>query len=612
MSIALKKLLKAQIRNFSKNPTLFSDTIKSIAKEDFFNIFSERDETGITLMHYAAMQGDPFIMIAELHSDFTEQLIRVKTSAGQSILEYLGYPSLDDKQICVSEYLSSKRVLNEESDATQEDQLEETQEETPDQEEDQLEETQEQIPDQEKKHEAIRKALDLLQPIHLPSNPTKLSSAIPAHQPEEDADLRLALELSMQEHTEQVQKTSPSASLSPALAATRQSADFVGLLPHTLDDVRITDMFAQLIENADEDYYKEDEERRELEGEDRLKAILTPAKSEGLKFGEFSTFSQPPEKSAEIQRTIQMLMEQHSRSVSAAADSASGPSRAAPSQQQDLSRFRQAEEDAELERAIQMSLEHHSASGSAASASASRSAPAENQWYDSEQLRHTIKARTNATEVRICVNLKDLRESLDDEIDNLYVALNVNVESRNFESGANNHWVGLHLTRDSEGPLIRYLDPMGQEANQEILTVLSDFVPRVSQPTIWKKIQYIQKAQQGDVTFYEGNTNDCGPMLSHLFELSSRNEIWKLSPLTPEESVALGQRLRQEDKAFPIDSGLENADAAEHSSADSSSSEPVASASASATAASDADQGSSDQRKLAGQADHDSYDDFFA
>lgn len=606
MSTALKKLLRAQIKNFSKNPNPFSDTIKSIAKEDFFNIFSERDENGITLMHYAAMQGDPFIMIAELHSDFTEQLIRVKTSDGQSILEYLGYPSLDDKQICVSEYLSSKGVLNEESDATQEDQLEET----PDQEEDQLEETQEETPDQEKKHEAIRKALDLLQPIHLSSNPTKQSSAIPTHQAEEDADLRLALELSMQELTEQVQKTSPSASLSPALAATRQSADFVGLLPHTLDDVRITDMFAQLIENADEDYYKEDEERRELEGEDRLKAILTPAKSEGLKFGEFSTFSQPPEKSAEIQRTIQMLMEQHSRSVSAAADSASGPSRAAPSHQQDLSRFRQAEEDAELERAIQMSLEHHSASGSAASASASRSAPAENQWYDSEQLRHTIKARTNATEVRICVNLKDLRESLDDEIDNLYVALNVNVESRNFESGANNHWVGLHLTRDSEGPLIRYLDPMGQEANQEILTVLSDFVPRVSQPTIWKKIQYIQKAQQGDVTFYEGNTNDCGPMLSHLFELSSRNEIWKLSPLTPEESVALGQRLRQEDKAFPIDSGLENADAAEHSSADSSSSEPVASAAAAAASASEADQAGS-ERKPAGESSPSNYDDFF-
>jgi hypothetical protein len=583
MSTALKKLLRAQIKNFSKNPNPFSDTIKSIAKEDFFNIFSERDGNGITLMHYAAMQGDPFIRIAELHSDFTEQLIRVKTSDGQSILEYLCYPSLDDKQICVSEYLSSKGVLNEESDATQEDQLEETQEETP---------------DQEKKHEAIRKALDLLQPIHLPSNPTKQSSAIPTHQAEEDADLRLALELSMHEHTEQVQKTSPSASLSPALAATRGSADFVGLLPKRTDEARIRDMFAQLIENPVEDYYQEDEARRESEAEDRLKAILTPAKSEGLKFGEFSRFSQPPEKSAEIQRTIQMLMEQHSRSVSAAADadSASGPSRAVLSEQQDLSRFRQSEEEAELQRAIQMSLEHHSASGSASS---------DNQWYDSEQLRHTIMARTNAKEVRICDNLEDLRQSLSDRVDNLYVALNVNVESRNFQSGANNHWVGLHLTQDSEGPVIRYVDPMGQEANPEIIAVLSESVSRISQPTIWKKIQFIQKLDQSDVTFYEGNTNDCGPMLSYLFQLSSRNEIWKLFPLNHNESIELGQRLRKEDKEFPRDP-VENPDATEPSSADSFS----ADAAASAAAASEADQAGS-ERKPAGESSPSNYDDFF-
>nr|XP_047146734.1 uncharacterized protein LOC124819299 [Hydra vulgaris] len=111
---------------------------------------------------------------------------------------------------------------------------------------------------------------------------------------------------------------------------------------------------------------------------------------------------------------------------------------------------------------------------------------------------------------------------------------------------AHNHWVGLHVVTDEAGVItaIRYINPTGFEINSGLKDAIINYSNVVPQDiTIGRGIQF---AYLDNDNILNGNNYDCGPMLVKLLsELIVHKNILTHS-LNEEQSIALGQQLRQE------------------------------------------------------------------
>lgn len=70
---------------------------------------------------------------------------------------------------------------------------------------------------------------------------------------------------------------------------------------------------------------------------------------------------------------------------------------------------------------------------------------------------------------------------------------------------------------------------------------------RVSEPSLGKQTQAATIDNTQEIPIFEGNTNDCGPMLAYLFGLSSKNSLDDIRTLDEVSSNSLGQRIRLDD-----------------------------------------------------------------
>jgi hypothetical protein len=106
------------------------------------------------------------------------------------------------------------------------------------------------------------------------------------------------------------------------------------------------------------------------------------------------------------------------------------------------------------------------------------------------------------------------------------IILNVNALNSGFQGNDTNHWVGIKIDREKNRVL--YIDPLGQEINQEIQAQIKEKfsgykIERVFDGSV--RPQHANKKGQGDFAYLEGNDTDCGPLLIDVLQRLNNNDV---------------------------------------------------------------------------------------
>lgn len=184
-----------------------------------------------------------------------------------------------------------------------------------------------------------------------------------------------------------------------------------------------------------------------------------------------------------------------------------------------------------------------------------------NPWWGDQQIVPALQTIPNhevinpiSTEVGLEIKLNELKG--DPNHDNFTIPLNVN--AINGDLGINqNHWVGLRIVKDkiNDKFKVEYVDPMGYPISDKVQTIVEAALGKekinYSEPLTGKAIQYTKRINEGkddlgnDVISLNGNTDDCGPMLTFAMKRLSDNQPLPDKPLGREESRACGREIRQ-------------------------------------------------------------------
>ncbi len=173
-----------------------------------------------------------------------------------------------------------------------------------------------------------------------------------------------------------------------------------------------------------------------------------------------------------------------------------------------------------------------------------------NVWYEPNH----FLALFGYNGIRVARKETELIESLGNNIGQriTIIALNVNVLSRTFIEGENNHWVGLVINRSESGDItgVRYIDPMGFPVSREIEDTVKRELGLDEQFQIEQIFsrsnhsQYAKIRTINSIICMEGNDRDCGPFLVEAFRTILQGNTPVYGQISLEASENLGRELR--------------------------------------------------------------------
>lgn len=173
-------------------------------------------------------------------------------------------------------------------------------------------------------------------------------------------------------------------------------------------------------------------------------------------------------------------------------------------------------------------------------------------WYDFLTIKNSlIKKGISNKHILSSVETSDELDDRLDEIkeENSFYIIPLNINAIDGSFAATNHWAGLYVQTDEDGKIttIKYLNPIGQEINQELnFAVLEKTGVPPEDLTMGKGVQFAYIPKSG--IELKGNINDCGPLLVQLlWELVTYKEILTNS-LSEKDSTAFGQHCRKEQR----------------------------------------------------------------
>jgi hypothetical protein len=131
-----------------------------------------------------------------------------------------------------------------------------------------------------------------------------------------------------------------------------------------------------------------------------------------------------------------------------------------------------------------------------------------------------------------------------DKRDNL-ILFRVGAQTRSFvaDEGENNHYVALHFYEDSDGLVVTYIDPTGEEISPQTLEIIGSILPPHRFQNSKLSLQYTKPTLVGDIYQMGGNDRDCGALLALAADMI-RNKFNQEIYLDERSSRQLGLLIR--------------------------------------------------------------------